>query len=106
MIYRDVDFFDPITLNNISLIGEFLKLGAYFILIDVDSHILKKRAEEKGEKHVREVQDFDLHKKIYDQVFNDCIKRFISYENRFIKITNNGEIYPVICELRKRLNFD
>jgi thymidylate kinase len=90
--------------DNLDMIYRLLDSGAYFVLIQAKLDVLMKRALERNEKHVNTEKDFRRHIKVYNEVFNECKKRFEFYDYRFIKVDNSKDIQTTIKSIIEELN--
>lgn len=88
--------------ENYSLIKDFLNLNAYFVLIKVEPRILEQRALARNEQHVKTIDDFKKHIKVFKEVFDDCKKRF--GEGHFIEVDNSGTLSLTAFTLGDILN--
>lgn len=89
--------------ENWELISEFLKLGAYFILVYVKPEELLRRAKQRNEKHVNDLEAFKRHTKIYNKVFLLCKNEFPRYSHRFLKIDNTNDLNKTVNRLDKKI---
>jgi len=90
--------------TNFKLIEKFLDLGACFVYIKVDSKVLLGRALARNEKHVSSLQTFKQHIKIYEQIVQECKKKFKDYSDRFIQINNSSSIETVAQKLKEKVD--
>jgi len=99
-LYKRNPEFDQINFN---IIGRLLRMGAYFVLIQVKPSILVARAKARNEKHINKEEDFKKHIKVYNKVFEECQDIFVHYIDRFIKVDNSGDINTTIKKLKKKI---
>jgi thymidylate kinase len=88
--------------QNLRLVSGLLRMGTYFVLIQVKTEILVKRALARNEKHVNTEEGFKKHIKMYSTVFSFCKSKFPEYSYRFIKINNDSEdLQKTVLKLKK-----
>lgn len=89
---------------NFNLLGDFLKIGAYFVFIKVQPDILHKRAVARNEKHVSSIEDFKKHIEIYQDVIEECKIVYGKYLHRFVEIDNSGNLLEAAQTLKTILD--
>ena len=92
--------------ENLKLISGFLKLGAYFVLIEVDPNELLRRAKQRNEKHVSDLETFKEHIAIYNKTFVMCKKEFPQFEGRFLKVDNTTDINKSVSKIKRKIDRD
>ncbi|MDD5649367.1 MAG: hypothetical protein PHF86_02970 [Candidatus Nanoarchaeia archaeon] len=88
--------------RNMDLIGEFIKLGAFFVYVKVEPDVLVKRAISRNEQHINKLEDFKKHIEVYEDIIGECKEHFD--HKKIVTIENCKDIVDVANELKTKID--